>query len=272
MQYVHWMLILCGVFLALERLRPWRRQPVLRRGWSVDLGYVALNGHFLGVLLAKFTGPASRWVSDALGLEVARARLHGGLASGWPAAVQFLVALVVLDFLQWCIHNALHRVPWLWRFHQVHHSIEVLDWAGNLRFHWMEIVVYKSVQYVPLALLGFDGGVLLAHAVFSTFMGFWNHSNLDVDIGPLRYVFNNPRMHVWHHDRDEVPLPPGVNFGINLSVWDWWFKTAWLPTTDRQPRRLGFAGIDRFPTTLVGQLLFPLPLTRLSRRPAAPPR
>jgi len=50
-------------------------------------------------------------------------------------------------------HNLLHRVPWLWTFHKVHHSITTMDWIGNWRFHWMEIVVYKTLQWLPLAWL-----------------------------------------------------------------------------------------------------------------------
>lgn len=260
--YHHYLIILAVIFVLLERLRPWRRkQRLVRRGLGMDLFYLAFNGHFLGLMLASVTVHTARWFADVTGWVGASDLLYAGVASDWPIWVQVLVAFVGLDLVQWSVHNALHRVPWLWEFHKVHHSIVELDWIGNFRFHWMEVVVYKTAQYLPLILLGFDGNVLLAFAVFGTASGFFNHSNLDVDIGPLKYVFNNPRMHVWHHDRDEI-TPPGVNFAIHLSVWDWLFGTAWLPEEDRQPRRLGFEGLEEFPASLPGQVVHPVHLPR----------
>mgnify|MGYP006289239665 FL=1 len=266
--YHHYLIVLSAAFLGLERLRPWRRrQRVLRRGLFEDLFYLAFNGHFLGLLLAQATVHTAAWFATATDQVGLYRMIHAGVASGWPIWVQVLVAFVGLDFVQWSVHNALHRVPWLWEFHKVHHSIEELDWIGNFRFHWVEVIVYKAAQYLPLILLGFDGGVLLAFAVVQTASGFFNHANLDVDIGPLKYVLNNPRMHVWHHDRDEI-APPGVNFAILFSAWDWIFGTAWLPDDDRQPRRLGFDGLEEFPRSVPGQVVHPVPLPRRKRRPS----
>ena len=261
--YHHYLILLAIAFVGVERMRPWRRrQRMLRRGLALDLFYLVFNGHFLGLFLAQVTAHTAAWFADAVGWAGLQDMLYSGVASGWPLWVQVLVAFVGLDFVQWCVHNALHRVSWLWEFHKVHHSIEELDWIGNFRFHWMEVVVYKTAQYLPLILLGFDGGVLLLFAVVQTASGFFNHANLDVDIGPLKYVFNNPRMHVWHHDRDEM-APPGVNFAILFSAWDWIFGTAWLPGDDRQPRRLGFEGIEAFPRGVVGQVTHPVRVPRV---------
>jgi sterol desaturase/sphingolipid hydroxylase (fatty acid hydroxylase superfamily) len=110
---------------------------------------------------------------------------------------------------------------------------------------------------VPLIVFGFDSAVMFASALFSTFMGHFNHSNLDVKLGPLKYVFNNPRLHVWHHDRDEVPLP-GANFAIDFAIWDYLFGTVWLPAEDRQPRRLGFDGIEEIGSSFVEQVFWPV--------------
>src|SRR4029450_1338971 len=89
----------------------------------------------------------------------------------WPLGAQVAAFLVVSDFVQWCVHNLLHRVPWLWSFHKVHHAITTMDFVGNFRFHWMEIVVYKSVLWLPLALLGASGEAAFAVAVVGTILG-----------------------------------------------------------------------------------------------------
>lgn len=248
-EYWHWLIVVSLFVALLERLAPWRRdQRVTRPGLIQDIFYLAFNGHGVGLALA--------WL--ALELPVPRA----DWASDWPAPVQLLVMLVGLDLIQWCVHNLLHRVPFLWQIHKVHHSIVELDWIGNFRFHWGEILIYRAAQYLPLALMGFSPEVMMAHAIIGTLIGHLNHANLDWDYGPLRYLINNPRMHIWHHAWDEVP-PPGANFGIVLSCWDWLFGTAWMPEErGRAPERLGFEGLPDFPPGLLGQLILPLGRTR----------
>jgi len=103
-----------------------------------------------------------------------------------------------------------------------------MDWMGQLRFHWVEGIFYKSLLFLPLLLLDIDAKVLFLSGVFTLGMGYFNHSNLDIDIGPLGYFFNNPRMHLWHHTHPESG-PTLCNFALNLSLWDWLFGTAYQP-------------------------------------------
>jgi sterol desaturase/sphingolipid hydroxylase (fatty acid hydroxylase superfamily) len=257
--YFFWLIAVSLLCFLLERLRPWRkRQRALRRGFGQDLFWLVFNGHDAGVLVALAAGRLLVWASPAL------ARVESlQLLAEEPLWLQFAALFVLKDLLEWCVHNLLHRVPWLWEFHKVHHSIEELDWIGNFRFHWMEIVVYRGLTYLPLAILGTDGRVVFAIAVVSTLIGHLNHSNLDLTWGRLRYLFNSPRMHVWHHDHDwPADRRKGVNFGICLSAWDWIFGTAWWPDPrsrpEQQPARLGFSGMERFPRGLFDRLAHPL--------------
>jgi sterol desaturase/sphingolipid hydroxylase (fatty acid hydroxylase superfamily) len=151
--YLHWLIGISLLFVVLERLFPWRKgQALLRPGWVRDLGFLFLNGHVFALLAAGANG----W----LALHATRLLQEGGLTfesspvPTWPFWVQFLTFFVLADFLQWTVHNLLHRVPFLWTFHKVHHAIHTMDFIGNFRFHWFEIVVYKSAQWLPLALLG----------------------------------------------------------------------------------------------------------------------
>lgn len=264
--YPFWLIVVSAFVLVLERIRPWRTgQRCLRPQIGQDVCWLVFNGHYAGVLIAWAT---SRLLAVAApGLE----RLEAiQLIAAQPLWAQFVVFFVGKDLLEYGVHNLLHRVPWLWGFHKVHHTIEQLDWIGNFRFHWMEIVVYRSLTYVPLAVLGADGRVILAIAVVSTLIGHLNHSNLDVTWGPLRYLLNSPRMHVWHHDRAwPSDRPRGVNFGISLSAWDWLFGTAWWPSRaerpTQQPDRLGFDGLEDYPRSLRDRILYPLSRSWLRR-------
>jgi sterol desaturase/sphingolipid hydroxylase (fatty acid hydroxylase superfamily) len=251
--YPCWLLAVSLLCFALERVFPWRReQRVLRLGFWQDLGWLALNGYVLAILLGK----GQSWLASTAALRPLLEKIESvNLLIHAPFAVQFVVLLVGKDLIEWCIHNLLHRVPWLWSFHQVHHGIVELDWLGNFHFHWFEIVIYRSLTYLPLAVFGFSGPVILTVAVTATLIGHLNHSNLPIGWGPFRYVLNSPKFHVWHHDliaRGEH----GRNFGIVFSAWDWIFRTAEMPPG--QPARLGFEGMEKFPRTLIGRLLHPL--------------
>jgi sterol desaturase/sphingolipid hydroxylase (fatty acid hydroxylase superfamily) len=268
MTYWMWLLGISAVFLAAERL--WPRRPsqlMLRRGILDDLAYVVFNGHFLGLILAWLSGPLEHFLSvtSAHG----GINLHPHLAKTWSLPVQFAVAFFIIDFAQWMIHNLMHRLPWLWEFHKVHHSIEELDWLGSMRFHWVEVVVYKSLQYPFLALLGFDYHVLFIIAVVSTFMGHFNHSNLRLNLGVAKFLFNGPQMHEWHHAHPDAG-PANKNFAINLALWDWIFGTAYLPVAELPPANLGFSEMERFPRSMILQELWPVSVF-LQRRRRAPP-
>jgi len=256
MTYWHWLLGVSLFFVVAERLLPAReKQPTLRPQLLNDLFYLVFNGHFYAVLAGGATGAVALWVRDWLAPLLPFATESSALGR-LPWAAQFVIYLVLSDFLQWCVHNLLHRVPLFWQFHKVHHSVQRMDWIANFRFHWMELVIYRSLLYVPLALLGGSGTALFAVAVFATFWGHFNHANLRIGIGPLGYVFNSPRMHLWHHDASSEG---GVakNFGIVLSLWDWLFGTAYWPR-DRAPERIGYPGDQEMPRDLTRQLTFPI--------------
>jgi len=264
--YLYWLLGTSAAFILLERLFPSRpEQPVLRPGWLRDVGFVALNGHLFSLLTAALTGAVALAATNAL--RSLGFRLEGAAVARWPFLAQCAAFLVLADFLQWCIHNLLHRVPWLWTFHKVHHSITTMDWIGNWRFHWLEIVVYKTLQWLPLAWLDASPEAVFAVAVVTTVWGDFNHANLDVGLGPLGYLLNSPRMHLWHHDQSSEG-GTAKNFGIVLSLWDFIFGTAYWPR-ERAPERLGYPGIEEMPMSFPGQVLWPL--TRRASNESAPP-
>ena len=93
------------------------------------------------------------------------------LLAGAPLWLQFGVFFLLKDFIQWNIHRLLHNVPWLWEFHKLHHSIERLAGIGNFRFYWAEIVVYKTLSYLPLVILGINSTVILIIGIIWTLAG-----------------------------------------------------------------------------------------------------
>jgi sterol desaturase/sphingolipid hydroxylase (fatty acid hydroxylase superfamily) len=257
LQYYFWLIAVSLFCFLLERVVPWRReQKVLRRGIVQDLFWLVFNGHYLGMIFALFTGYTVQWFNGFLGKLGLPVPETLALLAGAPLWLQFIVFVVLKDFVEWLIHRLLHNVPWLWELHKLHHSIEELDWIGNFRFHWGEIVVYKTLAYLPLVVLGIDGRVMLAVAVLWTLMLDINHANVPISWGPLRYILNSPKMHVWHHDV-EVHGKGGQNFGQVLSVWDWIFATVYWPEDAEHPAALGFKGMEAYPDGVPRRFVYP---------------
>ncbi len=249
-------LIICLFVLLLERVRPWRKsQQWLRPQFYQDVFWFALNAYGLSLILGDVFHIIAKGQKAFLALfsDVAS---HPGLLGSFSLPLQIVLMLVILDFVEWCVHNLLHRIPLLWRIHRLHHSIHHMDWMGNFRFHPFEILVYFTIRFIPALLLGASRDAAIVAGSISLLIGNLNHSNLKLSWGPFRYILNSPVMHIWHHDAHPA-TPAGVNFGITLSVWDWIFKTAYMPK-DATPERLGFAADERYPDALWKRLLSPV--------------
>lgn len=253
--YFYWLLGLSLFVWSLELIFPWRKnQKAFRRDFWLDAFYMFFN-FFLFSLVAynAISNVAVKAFTDFLALFSIKNMVAISVNS-LPYWSQLLILFVLADFIQWNTHRLLHRVPWLWEFHKVHHSVKEMGFAAHLRFHWMETVIYKTIQYLPLAMIGFGINDFILVYLFTLAIGHLNHANLGWDYGPLKYVFNNPKMHIWHHAK-EIPKGHkyGVNYALTLSVWDYVFGTASLPHEGRDIE-LGFDDEKDFPKDFVGQV------------------
>jgi sterol desaturase/sphingolipid hydroxylase (fatty acid hydroxylase superfamily) len=257
--YFYWLIAISLFFYFLEWKMPWRKgQKPMKKDFWLDVFYMFFN-YFLFSLIGFYaiTNVFVTFFNDFL--------LHNFGIKNWvaihldalPTFAQLLILFVLRDFIHWNVHRLLHRVPWLWEFHKVHHSAKELGFATHLRYHWMENVVYRSLEYLPLGMIGFGIQDFFFVYIIGTFIGHFNHANIKVPLGPLRYLLNNPQMHAWHHVKT---LPAahryGVNFGISLSLWDYLFKTAYVPK-DGADIELGYDHDEEMPAEFKEQFLFP---------------
>ena len=254
--YFYMLILVSAIFFAIEIFKPWRKdQSRFRKDFWLDFFYMFFNFFFFWLIIyAAFSDVVVNAFNDFLALFGVRnlVALH---IESWPRIAQLFTLFIVRDFIQWWTHRLLHRVPFLWEFHKVHHSVEQMGFAAHLRYHWMENVVYRSIEYIPLAMIGFGIDDFFLVHIFTLAVGHFNHSNMKVNLGPLKYIFNNPQMHIWHHAYD-IPenRPYGVNFGLTLSIWDYLFGTAVIPK-DGRDIRLGFPNIEKFPKNFITQSL-----------------
>ena len=235
-----------ALIMLLEMLFPWRkRQGFFRTDWGLDLVYLYANLFVFTAMLDVAYSMGSEFFPEQWGMT---------LFLEWGWGWQLLLFFVVQDFLQWCTHRLLHSNDWLWRFHQIHHSVKEMGVASHFRYHWMENVLYKPTKLAALALFaGVEPHMAILVHMGSLLVGHLNHANLKLDWGPLRYLFNSPTMHLLHHSKSHL-AQGGVNFGISLSCWDYIFSTAASPTVEGT-LELGFVDDGQVPTGFLGQLI-----------------
>ena len=168
-------------FFGLEIIKPWRpNQPRFRKDFWLDFFYMYFNFFLFGLIIfAAAQNVLTQAFNDFLGLFGIE-NIVAVQINELPVWAYFLILFVVADFIQWNVHRLLHRVPWLWEFHKVHHSVEQMGFAAHLRYHWMENIVYKSIQAIPLTMLGFNLVDLFILHFFNLTWGHFNHSNITV--------------------------------------------------------------------------------------------
>jgi len=255
--YFYWLVFISLFFFGLEIVKPWRRkQAAFRKDFWLDFFYMFFNFFLFSLLIFKASSDVLVNLFNDFLLLFGIENIVAIEVKSWPIWGHLLLGFLVRDFVQWWVHRLLHRVPWLWKFHQVHHSVEQMGFAAHLRYHWMENVVYRSIEYLPLAMIGIGLNDFFVIHIFTLAVGHFNHSNIRIPLGPLKYIFNNPQMHIWHHAK-EFPQhhPYGTNFGITLSIWDYIFKTAYIPF-DGRDIELGFENREEFPNDFVGQMTY----------------
>jgi len=236
------------IFIFIEKLFALRReQPVFRPEWQTDMQHFIVNHMVVGFVL--------------LATNLMVHKLFGWAANdgvrGWVSNLNFFVALflivLVADLVQYWTHRAYHEIPLLWRLHAVHHSIKSMDWLAGSRLHFIELLLTRTLILAPIYVLGFSKEVIDAYIVIVGFQAVFNHANVSVRLGPLRYVIVTPNFHHWHHSQDKEALDR--NYAAHFAFLDYAFGTA--VKSDREwPEAYGVLG-DYVPDGYLKQLAFP---------------
>jgi len=182
--YFYWLIAVSLFFLALEIIVPWRKnQAIIRKDFWLDAFYMFFN--FFIFSLIVYNGASAVVVNlfnDGIMAATGGFNLQAvNPMNGLPMWSILIIGFLVRDFVQWWVHRLLHRVEWLWNFHKVHHSVEEMGFAAHLRYHWMENVVYRTLEYIPLALMGIGLYDFFIIHLFTLSWGHFNHSNISVD-------------------------------------------------------------------------------------------
>jgi sterol desaturase/sphingolipid hydroxylase (fatty acid hydroxylase superfamily) len=244
--------LLAIVFVPLERLFARRReQPILRVGWRTDLAHFFVS--HVGVQLLTFLTMAPAVVLFALLRWPPLDALREAVAAQ-PLPLQLVTALLVADLGGYAVHRTFHAVPWLWRFHAIHHSSEAMDWLAGSRLHVVDVVATRAAAFAPLLLLGFSQAALAAYLLWVAVQATVIHANVGWRFGWLEHLLVAPRFHHWHHAAE--PEARDRNFAVHWSWLDRLFGTLHLPD-ERWPARYGIEG-EAVPDGWTAQLTWPV--------------
>lgn len=208
-----------GALLFLENRRPLRGavESKLRRN-ARNLALATLSA--LSVQLAE--QPVVRPLTKL----VERRRIGLLKLARLPAAVEIPLAIALLDYTLYLWHVLTHRVPFLWRFHQVHHVDLDMDASTALRFHFGELVCSVPWRAAQVLALGVSPCALSLWQTALLLEIMFHHSNVELPIELERWLSKlivTPRLHGIHHSivEDEV----NSNWSSGLTIWDWLHRT-----------------------------------------------
>ena len=245
------------VFVPLELFFPkHKEQTKFHPEWKTDLAYFVIAHLFVQGVAVLSQEPVWALFGGA-GFEELR-----GMVSSLPYVAQVFLAVLIADLFQYGTHRLFHSVPYLWRFHAVHHSTRSMDWLAGSRLHVIDVIATRMMVYLPLYVLGFDQAVLVSYVAIVATHAVMNHTNTRLPYGPLEHLIVSPRIHHWHHSTEE--RAHNKNYAVHFPWIDKLFGTYYAPRGE-WPETVGLDDAA-FPVGYVRQLLYPFrhdPLTEV---------
>lgn len=236
------------VFIFIEKIFPkYREQVILRPEWGHDLVYFTFNHLIIGFFLLIANGFAPTFFEWAVNENLQTA------VQSWPLVAQIILVIFLADFAQYWTHRLFHTVPWLWRFHAVHHSSENMDWLAGSRTHFVDTMVVRSLVMLPLYVVGASKEAFDIYVIFASFQAVFIHANFGLKLGWLKYLITTPQFHHWHHSADDIAID--MNYAAHLPVLDKLFGT-YLQPSNHWPEKYGTVGTP-LPKGIIRQHLYP---------------
>ena len=229
---------------------PWWRNKSIK----VDLFYV-IFGPLFKVLL-RFAPVAILVVPMLFFMPIEKIYFYlangRGPIGGLSIPGQCFIFLFLSDFLLYWSHRLFHG-KFLWNLHIIHHTPCEPDWTTAYRFHPLNLVLGPWLVTTCTIFLGTSPKALIFLAPLEAAMAIFVHANLNVTLGPLKYVIATPVFHRWHHTLGTEG--GNMNFGAIFTIWDIIFGTFYFPE-DRLPMLYGVPG-DPVQESFARQLLHP---------------
>jgi sterol desaturase/sphingolipid hydroxylase (fatty acid hydroxylase superfamily) len=215
-------ILVCWIIFitAWERISPYRKGLVFfREGFWVDLvWYTIIQSFVLKIVIFDYIIYPIQHHIPWQGFQFFKE---------WPVAGQVLFFLVTHDLYIYLFHRLQHSSKILWRTHEAHHSGKEVDFLAGSRSHALEIIINQTIEFAPIIILGADPTVIPIKVLLDAMYGMFIHANINVKMGKLKYIFNSPELHLWHHANYQEVFH--ANFSTKFAIWDYLLNTAYDP-------------------------------------------
>jgi len=244
-----------GVIMApLERLMPWTREWLEQDDAGVDVLM------FLTVIPAgALISVAKVFVTASLVGLIHTHYTPETIKAFWPTALhpvlQVVLLIVVMDFFRYWYHRWMHEVPFMWRWHSVHHSSTRLYWFNGARSHPLESFVQELIWVVPYALIQAPAEIVFVAGLASRIIGKFQHTALNTRHGFMEYIFSGPMNHRYHHAKSAEE--GNTNYGGDIVLWDHLFGTFYLPKGKVPSSDIGCGYMPDYPRSWLGLMMAP---------------
>ena len=257
-------LVFGAIFMPLERLIPFSRRWLKSPDASTD------------VMLLFGNQAAGDWIIEPLRLAtIALVVVQISPTIGqsiWPTSLhpvlQVLLLLAINDFFRYWYHRWMHENAFMWRWHAVHHSSERLYWFNGTRSHPIERLVSGFLWAIPLAFVKAPVAIVFVTYLLSRTIGRFQHTNMDLILGPFDYIFSSPKNHRYHHSK--ILKEGNTNYGGDVIIWDLLFGTFYLPKGQQPSDDIGIGGMVNYPRSFAGLMLAPFNHHRFQKREPGP--
>jgi sterol desaturase/sphingolipid hydroxylase (fatty acid hydroxylase superfamily) len=254
------MLLMMGVIFApLERLIPFSRRWLDDKDEPTDVIVFFSNFFFerylsLPIQLATIALIIEK-ISPTIGQDI--------WPTHWHPVVQVLLLLAVNDFFRYWYHRWMHENEFMWRWHSVHHSSERLYWFNGNRAHPFEPLVQSLLWGIPLAFVKAPVEIAFVAGLLGTTISRFQHTNMDVILGPFDYIFSSPKNHRYHHSKK---IEEGnSNYGGDVIIWDLLFGTFHLPKGKQPSDDIGVGDMPNYPQNWIGLMMVPFNYNRIKK-------
>lgn len=250
-------LIMGAIFAPLEHLIPFSRKWLDDTETSTDI-MLFFGGKFWGDYINRPLRLATiaivvQEISPLIGQQIWPAHLH--------PVLQVFLLLSINDFFRYWYHRWMHESEFMWRWHAVHHSSERLYWFNGTRSHPLEGLVSSFLWAIPLAFVKAPVEIVFVTWLMGRTIGRFQHTNMDLILGPFDYIFSSPKNHRYHHSRK---IEEGnSNYGGDVIFWDILFGTFYLPKGEQPSDDIGVNGMPNYPKTFAGLMLAPFTYGRI---------